>query len=481
MSNLRRLLIKSCEQLRIHEPITFNAHCFIVYLVEKFMNLTAVTIKAISEKIEDQLSKGGVLEFLPKNTEALFKICLELNDRGHILLLKDRVAAENSYIIIDKEFLLSEISGTVFASEGFKQHKKLSSNTGVVPLSNFAKNFPKKNLDIIIAFLTHLEFCHEVSDQALHHLIAEQHSRVPDERYYLFPGLISVKADDTVWKKQAKYDSYFGWILKCSHLEQFLSSRFLQVLLLRLAFSFALKTSCGNPSQSIGIHLNCCIWKNGIFWSKVFDMQTLVEVSSDNKSVVLLARFRKANIIQCIHHRSEVISTILQCKEQFCPRVIVTESYVDSSSPLQYPLNITDELNICTIQDLATASMTDCEDPSVVFQDHTIRAVEFVVFEPYLEIKLSTIQELWDEEDEMKVITNAFLLTFVQQATDELKPLIKAFTGWLTRSTSEDHLYQDLLKWRDSEKNKQKTYKELRQQIDQYSVFAGRNVLVSYY
>ena len=264
MNKLHRLLIKSCEELRIHEPITFNAHCFLVYLIDNFMDVTAVTIKTISEKIKSQLKcldflmKVGVLEFLPKSDEKLYKICLELNDRGHILLLKDRTAAENSYVVIDKEFLLSKISGTVFAPEGFKQHRELSTNTGVVPLSKIEECFPDKDLDILIGFLTYLEFCHEVSDQALHQLISEQYSHVSGERYYLFPGLISLKANDTVWQLQStEYDCNFGWMLKCIHLEQFFSSRFLQVLLLRLAFSFALEISCDNPNQSIGIHQNC--------------------------------------------------------------------------------------------------------------------------------------------------------------------------------------------------------------------------------
>ena len=65
-------------------------------MLDKFINLAAVTIKTISETINDQQSKEGVLEFLPTNFDALYKICLELNDRGHILLLKDRIAVENS-------------------------------------------------------------------------------------------------------------------------------------------------------------------------------------------------------------------------------------------------------------------------------------------------------------------------------------------------------------------------------------------------
>ena len=490
MNDLRHLLIRSCQQLRICEPITFNAHCFLVYLIDKFINLTAVTIKTISETIKNQQSKEGIFEFLPTKLDALYKICLELNDRSHILLLKDRMAIENSLIVINKEFLLSKVPGAVFAPKDFKQYSEFSTNTGVVPLSKISSwlskvdKVRKKDVDILIGFLTHLEFCHEISDQALHQLISEQYSQVSGERYYLFPGLISIKADDSVWKMQSiMYDYNFGWILKCIHQEQFFSSRFLQVLLLRLAFSFALEASWDIATQSIdpGIHRDCHLWKSGVFWGSVFSMQTIVEVTSDNKSVIVLARFRKANLLQCIHLRSAVISTILQCKEQFCPRVIVTESFIDSSSPIQYPLNPADTINnACSLQNLTRAVVrADCRHPDVVFPFCTVPAKIILSFEPYLEMNLPTIQELCDEKSENKVIENNFFAKFVQKATDGLSYLIKAVSESSTSDTSENQLCQDLLRWRDSDKTNKKTYRDFRQAMDQYSVFAGRNVLVS--
>ena len=209
-------------------------------------------------------------------------------------------------------------------------------------------------------------------------------------------------------------------------------------------------------------------------------MQTLVEVTPDNKSVILLARFRKVNLLQCVQHRSEVIGTILRCKKQFCPRILTTESFVLSSLPLQYPLNlVASELNVCTLQDMATAVVSDCVQPSVVVQCDPIPAEHFLSFEPYLEMKLSTIQELWDEKNERKVISERFLSRFAQQTTDELISFTKVFTGSSESSISDDQLYQNLLKWRDGDANNQKTYHDLHQIVDQYSVFAGRNVLVS--
>jgi hypothetical protein len=45
---------------------------------------------------------------------------------------------------------------------------------------------------------------------------------------------------------------------------------------------------------------------------------TLVEVTED-KSVVVMCRFQIANLEKCLKHRSEVIHTVLECHNKFCP------------------------------------------------------------------------------------------------------------------------------------------------------------------
>jgi ankyrin repeat protein len=471
MNDLRHLLIKSCEQLRIQEPITFNAHCFLVYLIDTFIDLPAVTIKAISEKIENQQEKG-VLEFLPKDIEALHKICLEPYDRGHILLLKDQAATENSLVVINKTFLLSEISGTMFAPEGFTQYTRLSTNSGVVPRSKLADSFPSKDLNIVIGYLNHLEFCHEIVDQALYQLISKEYSQTYDrkERYFLFPGLVSVKAEDSVWKTESHFEHNFGWILKCVNDEQFFSSRFLQVLLLRLAFSFALKVS--GSDHTFGIHRKCSIWKNGIFWGRNFNMDVLVEVT-DNKSVTLIARFGTSNLLKSINQRSEVILTILECVKQFCPRVETVESFIDSSSALQYPLDLNSDRTLCSVRDLSEALVSSCECPSVVLSDSgkSIPAESFLSNEPYSEIEPQLLQVLWDMGNESNMISDTFLSRFVKKSLSKLNWFVNIFND----SASVPSCKDDLKQWRDSEK----TNKDFRHKLDKYSVFAGRNILVS--
>ena len=489
MENLRPLLKNSCRKLRIQEPIAFNAHCFLVYLLETFKQTPAVTLSTVHEQIEKS-HKEGVLDFLPKSIGALYKICIELNERGHILFLQDKINVESSYVVIEEKSLLSEVSGTLFASEDFKQYKQLATNTGVVSLTKIAECFPGKDLKILIGLLTHLEFCYEIStaDQTLFQVISDNYSPDFDEQYYLFSGLISSEPEKSVWKTKSDFDYSFGWILRCTELEQFFSSRFLQVLLLRLAFSLAFEfrsSSQGDdPSINLGIHRKCSLWKNGIFWGTHFGMDTLVEVI-DNKSVVVMARFKASHVVKCVAHRSQIIHTVLECAKEFCPRISTVESFIEtSSSPLEYPFELTSETYLCTIKDLSEALVKYCEDPSVVLSESakSFSAVSFFSFEPYAEIQATILKELWDKVNENEVVPDIFISRLIKKVSiQNLQFMIKVFNKEAdipSRSTKDD-LYQEILNWRDTSDTEPKTYSQLRKEFDQHSVFAGRNLLVS--
>jgi hypothetical protein len=326
----------------------------------------------------------------------------------------------------------------------------------------------------LIAFFTHLEFCHEILDQALLRHISKDHSQVLNskERYYLFPGLISLEAENNVWETESHFNHRFGWILQCTNLEQFFTSRFLQVLLLRLAFSLASDSKC-DGGDVIGIHRKCSIWKNGIFWGRGFGMETLVEIIED-KSVIVITRFQTSNLEKCLKHRSEVIHTVLECLDRFCPRVSVAESFIDASSPLRYPSTLNFDKTFCSVQALAESIVSN--EPSVVLSHgKTVPAERFLSFEPYTEIEPLILQELWDENNENKMISDYFLLKFVRKASGKLNWFANLFNESAEIPSSKDDLYHELFKWKDNKM----TYKQLCQKLDQYSIFAGRNVLVS--
>ena len=114
--------------------------------------------------------------------------------------------------------------------------------------------------------------------------------------------------------------------------------------------------------------------------------------------------------------------TILECIKQFCPKIATVESFIDSSSALQYPLVLNSDRTLCSIQDLSEALVSSCESPSVVLSDSgkSIPAESFLSYERYGEIEPQLLQVLSDKDNESKVISDTFLSRFVKKSSSKL-------------------------------------------------------------
>ena len=124
------------------------------------------------------------------------------------------VLLQYSWVVIDNAVLLSEVDGTVFAPTDFKQHHKIANSTGVVPFSKIKKVIPKQDSDIVVAFLQHLEFCHEILETEVS-LISIQHFRCssgPVERFFFFPNLVSEERPS----RASESFNRCAWTLQCS-------------------------------------------------------------------------------------------------------------------------------------------------------------------------------------------------------------------------------------------------------------------------
>ena len=491
MTKLRHCLKDICNAVRIPEVIPFNAHCFHVFLLDKFRTSVAVTIHEIQDQVmKEQNTKKGIAKFLPGTSTAIFRVCDELNNRGHILFLKNADNIENSWVIIDKTRLLSEVTGTIFAPKDFDQHCQLAESTGVVPLLRLTNHFPDLKTEILIGFMTHLEFCREILDNELHKLIMKHHlnntgASTSDlsERYFLFPGLITQKAPDRLWEQKKDFKHHCCWILQCTHSNQFFSSRFLQVLFLRLAFSFALvKVEVNNTIPAF--QRECSIWKNGIFWGETVGLEVIVEVGSNSKSVVFQFRCRKENLLHCIAKRSCIIKKILQCASDhgYCPQITTIEFFIDPSEATKFPIKFLSGKSKFYVQKIAEAAMNHCDynHLSVVSPTQTISLDDLLIFEPYCEIGPRVLKHLQQDHHENK-LSNQDLEILSQKLSRKANLFIDMFKSrsesiLVSSSTPEEILPIVLKKWRDGCEG---TYKCLKKKLDQYSIFAGRNIMVN--
>ena len=440
--------------------------------------------QSMSKQGEGEQTKSSteqLLQFLPEDPQTLCELLEDLFKRGNILILKNVLEPEKSWVILDQEALLSHVTGTVFAPEGMKEHRDLATNTGVVPLSKLREYFPKLDLDMLVQFLCHLEFCHEIiylEDLQLLHACCSPAS--PNERFFLFPGLVSINAPADVWATDDQFVYQSGWILQSCKPHEFFTPRFLHILLLKLAFSFAL--SLEKQIDHPALQRKCSVWKNGIYWASREGVECLVEVATP-KQVLAMVRCLKGTEIDCVHLRSLLIQNILSTLQQLCQDISTSEMIIHPSS-VSYPFKPGDKPTVYSLHEVATAV---CKAKSSVVNENRKLATldQLLYFDPYAQLGERILHELFSEEKPHcdKEVTDEFLYRIADQVhrkKEMFAELFKSPATMLHERIREappgptHEIVRVFQLWRDRSEG---TYECLRKELDQFSIFSGRNPL----
>ena len=403
--------------------------------LQDFKEVVACTVSTIASYIDRE----------EWNVDTLSKHLTVLSEKTQFLYLRNDQNVNDSWVILDQEVLLSEVNGTIFAPENFKEHHDISSATGVVPFSNIEKTFPKYDPEMITSFMSHMEFCYEVAESEAS-LINDQQLL---EKLYFFPALVSEDRPKESCRSNEQTYYKCGWSLQCIRPDQFLSPRFLHVLLLRLAFSFALAPEKVEEDKACPVlQRRCSVWKNGIHWQNRDGVEAIVEVVEQNTAVTVMIGCLKERELACTKLRSEVIRTVLEVKDRFCGAVELRESLIHPAELSSYPLKSPKLLPSFTITELATAI---AEDKQVVTnkQGHNHSMLEIsdlLYFEPYTCFNSVFLAEIFEDENSDKIVPSMFYThSNIRRLLSEPSP----------------------------------TYKALRSALDKCSVFCGRNPLVS--
>ena len=490
-TKLRRCLAKLCVIARNPKSLAFNAQCFQVYILDKFKGKVVVSVREILNKMreEEGVDENDPLNFLPQSDFQLQNLCVELHNKSQILCLRNptvnEMDFENSWLVIDKTILISQLF-EAFESTTFKM---LPSNNGILSFSIISRSdlepFKVYNSDIFVRFLCHLEYCKEVSDQeTLQAITNSAHANLTFERCFFFPILVENSAPEGVWDGDAANFSYYcGWMLQCTKPEQFFTPKFLQTLILRVMFC---NTYLGPSGASIPTLLKCSLWKGGVSWGNIFGAETLVEVLPNNKAVLFLMRCREANVAMCMEHRATIIHQIRKCAKEFCGALKTRELLIFPSTVNTYPICSIPSKFLFDIEPLAFAivNITSVEQPyaSSLTGTNTITIRDLLKFEPYMELSALIVQEICNINNPRYIsnLTDDFILRFIQQIRNNslfIGMIIQILNNYRIMDTNADNLLSKLMEWRDT---CHITYQQLHKCIDQFSIFAGLNILVCY-
>ena len=490
IKQVKKLIQKSSAIIRSPETVSLNAHTFYIYLLESFKNDLAVSLKAVEERIHRDLNEvksertKNLLSFIPNTLSHLQKICDQLSKKGLILYLHNKKTLANSFIICDRATLLSRVTGTVFAPESFHQHCKLASSTGVVPLSKLSKEFESYNIEMLIAFMSHLELCFEITDKEVLDIVRE-HEQDSEQggRYLFFPGLITLDIPEQVWKEDPTMSCHSGWIIECAQDIQFFDPRCLQVLILRLVFTFNLA-----PARKIQEHVPslqrlCSVWKNGIFWCDDDGVNSLLQLSNSGRAFVLKMRSRVLTP-QFLEVRSKIIAKVTETVKTFCPNFNTVESFINPQEVIRHPLTLAHDLILYSVSVIASAVAFNREDVKSEFG--SLALSQLLQFEPYAGLDQDTLQCIHSDKNVMKNerVSNAFISHFASQVTannhSSMYRAILIHCLSLSARASQlgspkQELVHTLETWRDKTEG---TYSCLRETLNKYSIFTGRNPLV---
>ena len=354
----------------------------------------------------------------------------------------------------------------------------------MVPLSRFSEQFVEYSIEMLIAFMSHLELCFEIKDKEVLECVREhEENPEPDVRYLYFPGLIRIETPDKTWEVNPAMSCHFGWIIECSQDIQFFDPRCLQVLILRLVFTFNL-----SPARKVQVHIPslqrfCSVWKNGIFWCNDYGVTSHLELSDNGKYFVLKmsSRVLKPEFLMV---RSKIITKTLETVRDFCPNITIVESVIDPHELIEHPLEPAVSLAVCTVTNIAIAVANNLEDVKCEHQPLTVS--QLLQFEPYAGLDQDTLQCIFSEKNAKKDkrISSGFIAYFASQIADSkhIKLFAKIFGDYRSpgaRVSHSDSPKQELVRtletWRDKTEG---TYSCLRETLIKYSIFTGRNPLV---
>ena len=484
METLRNKL-KHIESDRIGS-ITPMANYVLLYMKHNLKSEVALTVSDVERRISSSswfqvpeiFSTNPYLPLFDPQQHTL-EICRELSEHGHTLLL-EQAEKSTSWVVINVHKMLSTVMGSLFVST-----RDISSQpcTGVIAFSEIKKHFCTVNVDadVVIQFLCHFEFCHEVSDSQVLELIgAESGNRIismESERYFFFPGLIQIAAPATVWESDVRYTYYSAWTLECMELEygQYLTPRFLEVLLLRLMFGCALPSADQTillPGCIPDFKRKCIVWKNGIQW-RDHGMQIIVELTEQNTKVIALLRCREDSKLKCVTLRSKIVHEIQKAKTQFCNHTHVSESFLHPQNLQNYPVSTTTlKFNIHSI---AQAIADPHNRPQLVLDNYgesDIPLSDLLFFEPYADLCPTILCQLLNETISSTYVTNRFLESLdthcITTNNHERGKYFAVMLGY--HSVTVEEISSVFTNWKNRTNS---TFAGLHNCFDQYTVFQG--------
>ena len=297
------------------------------------------------ETLLNHITETGV--HLPNTARSLYPVVKELHTVGLLMLIeRNSEELENILLLIDVPKLTNEVHKLLFSNKSSQQFISAtdpqSTSMGILPVEYLCRILPDY---LSKDCLVQLQYCQELShtEVKIDAVVPSDNPRAPSLLY--FPALCTTERKENITTPD--YFNYsLSWYVKCNGIFDYLPPRFLHVLLLRLAYSFALpalhnhsQTASPNESSITTVekyNYRCTMWKNGIHWLMEEGVQCFVEMVDNSKGIIVITNSKEAQKSICTEMRIKIIREIEQAKDEFCVIVTLQHYLMDSNDPSSF-------------------------------------------------------------------------------------------------------------------------------------------------
>ena len=369
MSNLRDLL-KKTYTANPKYVLSLGAAILLGLLERDFTNVTACQVSTIL----DHVQQVGMHHL--NSMQQLYPVLKELHNLGVLTVVGSASDSRNNWLLLNVSALTEEVHKKLFAKDSLMSQSLADtplSTLGIIPESALTRILPEY---ITKECLKQLQYCQEFK----HIEIGSHHSIVPIvsssncEPLLFFPALLQNKRlyVASLATLQGQQISSWGWYVKCTGEFGYFSPRFVHVLLLRLAFNFALRTfqfylptEQNDEQSSINLESSsavaadihrcsrrCNMWKSGIRWLMEEGVECVVEVVKEREvytGVVVVARSKEDYDVECASVFVAVVQKVMEAKTEFCHSITTETFLIDPDELNQSPLPCVPELHLYAI------------------------------------------------------------------------------------------------------------------------------------
>ena len=277
---------------------------------------------------------------LPTTVENLYPVLEQLHNVGLLMIIGRHSDKLDHIVLLNISKLTSEVHKLLFSDPTVKDdpnvHARLS--MGVLPQSYLEEILPEF---ITLDCLVQLQYCQSFDhfEVKFDHVAAANYE-CSDSTLLYFPSLCKSERKESIITPDG-FNYYIGYFAECEVKLEYFPPRFLHVLFLRLAYSYALQAADENTitsdMESVTLlpkyNRLCTMWKNGIHWLMQEGVECFIEGVNNSKAFVIITKSKKEQKSVCSEILFKILREFQQVKDDVCGTIALQQYILDSDNP----------------------------------------------------------------------------------------------------------------------------------------------------